>query len=405
MATAFSDTIASHPAHVPEELVRDVDYTNLIQGDEDAQEAWKRVQQTSPEIFWTPRNGGHWVVTRASLIEEIQEDFERFSHRFVTAPPTPVEFPMLISMDPPEHTEMRKVIMPALNKTALQNLEDEARKAAREIVAEIAPRGECEFVSEFSNVLPIVVFLGMMGLPLEDREMLLPVAETCLRGPTLDARLDAHKVLNAYVRKWVEERRAKPGTDLISRVAHSQVGDREITFEETMGMCVMLMLGGLDTVAGMLGYVTRYLAMHPEARHRLIDDPEIMPSAIEELIRRHGLANTSRYITRDMDFHGVKLKEGEMIQVPNVLYGLDDALHDDPLTVNFDRPTPIRHAAFGNGVHICPGGILARREIKVFLQEWLARIPDFAIKPGTKPKMATGAVNTVHELHLVWEPK
>lgn len=298
---------------------------------------------------------------------------------------------------------MRKVLMPELNKTALQHLEDEAREAARHILDEVAPRGKCEFVSEVSNVMPIVVFLGMMDLPVSDREMLLPIAEETLRGATLDLRNAAFDEMGEYVRKWVDQRRGGAGMDLISKIARAQVGDRPITYDETLGMCTMLMLGGLDTVAGMLGFITRYLATHPEARRRLIDDPEIMQSAIEELIRRHGLANTCRYVIHDMEFHGVQLKEGDIVQVPNCLFGLDDRLHDDPLTVNFDRPTPIRHAAFGNGVHICPGGILARREIKVFLQEWLARIPDFRIVPGTRPRMVTGNVNSMLELHLEWD--
>lgn len=117
------------------------------------------MQDAIPPVFWTPHNTGHWIVTRTALIQEVQEDSEHFSQREVTAPYIPSPYPMLITMDPPQHTETRKVIMPALNKTALQNLEEEARLAARRIVEEIAPRDECEFVSEVSNVLPIVVFL------------------------------------------------------------------------------------------------------------------------------------------------------------------------------------------------------------------------------------------------------
>lgn len=276
--------------------------------------------------------------------------------------------------------------------------------AAREIVARIAPRGECEFVSEVSNVMPIIVFLGMMDLPLVDRGELMPWAEQAMRGATHELRIEGFQWMTEYVRKWVDERRARPGDDLISKVARARVGDREIAYEETMGMCVMLMLGGLDTVAGMIGFITRFLAMNPGHRQRLVNNPDILPMAIEELIRRHGLSNTSRIVTRDMDFHGVLFRKGDAVMIPNCLFGLDEAMHNNPLTVDFDRPTPIRHAAFGNGVHICPGGILARREIKVFLQEWLARIPDFAIKPGTQPVMVTGNVNSMNEMHLVWMP-
>jgi len=403
MNLAVADIRPAVPAHVPETLVRDVDYTDLIRGDEDSQEGWWRLQQTMPDLFWTRRNGGHWIVTRGALIEEIQQDHTRFSHREVRIPPVPSPWPMMIKMDPPRHTDLRKVVMPALNKTALKHLEDEARAAAREIVAKIAPRGKCEFVSEFSNVMPIVVFLNMMGLPLDHREMLLERAEVALRGATLEARTAGMAWIGNYVKEWVDRRRDAVTPDLISKIAHSDVGARPITYEETVGMCIMLMLGGLDTVASMVGFIARYLAMHPEARRRLREDPAIMQSAIEELIRRHGLSNTARYVTQDMEFHGVRLREGDLIAVPNCLFGLDDRIHANPLEVDFDRPTPIRHAAFGNGVHICPGGILARREIRVFIEEWLACVPDFAIAPGTHPKMVTDGLNALEELHLVWD--
>ena len=392
------------PTHVPAELCRDVDIFHLIQGNEDAQEAWWRLQQTMPQIFWTPHNGGHWIATRADLIEEIQEDYGRFSHRQNNIPPVPHVFPVMLNMDPPEHTPLRKIIMPALNKSALAQLEDEARKAAKTILDDLAPKGECEFISEFAQVLPIVVFLDMMGLPQEDRPMLLPWAEVVVRGSDVQQRAQAQANMAQYIMGYIQQRMQNPGSDLVSKIAQSQVDDRPISFEETTGMCLLLLFGGLDTVASMIGFIARYLALHPDVRHRLVSDPDIMQNAIEELIRRHGLANTAREVTHDIEFHGVSLHKGDLMQIPNALHGLDDRRHADPLKVDFDRPAPIRHAAFGNGPHICPGGILARREVKVFLLEWLARIPDFEIKPGTRPVIATGMVNGVQELHLVWKP-
>lgn len=395
--------LVAKPAHVPDDLVREVDMYDLIRGDEDAQEGWHRVQQACPDIFWTPCNGGHWMATRAPLIEEIQEDYGRFSHRNFVIPKQRFEHPSMLALDPPEHTPLRRIIMPALNKTALRLLEDEARKAARAALDTIAGKGGCEFISQFATVLPIVVFLDMMGLPQEDREMLLPYVEMETRSADDEERRTAQTFMAAYIGKYIEDRKKNPGKDLISHIAHSDVGDRKINDHEIMGYCTLLLFGGLDTVASMIGFIARHLALHPADRRRLIEEPEIMQDAIEELIRRHGLSNTAREVVSDHDFHGVHLRAGDMIQIPNLFYGLDDRLHKDPLTVDFDRPRPIRHAAFGNGPHICPGGILARREIKVFLQEWLARIPDFRIRPGTRPKIVTGMVNAIQEMHLEWD--
>lgn len=397
--------LTARPDHVPAGLVRDVDMYNLIRGEEDAQEAWYRAVEGAPDVFWTPRHGGYWIATRGTMIEEIQEDWQHFSHRNFVIPKQEFGHPSMLGMDPPEHTPLRKIIMPALNKSALALLEDHARVAARKTLDRLAPLGECEFINDFATVLPIVVFLDMMGLPQEDRAMLLPYVEKETRSASNAERNEAQAFMGAYILKHIEDRKQNPKDDLVTHIVNSSVGDRKISDEEILGYCLLLLFGGLDTVASMIGFIARHLALHPENRRRLIEDPAILPTAIEELIRRHGLSNTAREVVEDIEFHGVHLKAGDMIQIPNLLYGMDDERHADPLKVDFDRSTPIRHAAFGNGPHICPGGILARREIKVFLQEWLARIPDFAIKPGTRPKIVTGMVNAVQEMHLGWEPK
>jgi cytochrome P450 len=397
--------LTARPDHVPADLVRDVDMYNLIRDEEDAQEAWYRAVQGAPDVFWTPRHGGYWIAIRGTMIEKIQEDWQHFSHRNFVIPKQGLGHPSMLSMDPPEHTLLRRIIMPALNKSALAQLEEHARIAARQTLDRLAPLGECEFINDFATVLPIVVFLDMMGLPQADRAMLLPYVDKGTRSSSNAERAEAHAFMADYIHQHIEDRKRNPKPDLVTHIVNASVGERRINDGEIMGYCQLLLFGGLDTVASMIGFIARHLALHPENRRRLIEDPAILPTAIEELIRRHGLSNTAREVVEDIEFHGVHLKAGDMIQIPNLLYGMDDERHADPLKVDFDRPTPIRHAAFGNGPHICPGGILARREIKVFLQEWLARIPDFAIKPGTSPKIVTGMVNAVQEMHLVWEPK
>lgn len=404
-ATLNPPELTERPAHVPADLVRDVDMYNLIRGEEDAQEAWYNAVRDAPDLFWTPRHGGYWIARRADLIEEIQEDWSRFSHRNFIIPKQELGHKSMLGMDPPEHTPLRKIIMPALNKTALAQLEEHARVAARATLDKLYARGECEFIGEFATVLPIVVFLDMMGLPQEDREMLLPWVEKETRSADNEERQAAQAFMAQYIIGHIEDRKQNPKADLITHIVNAEVGNRKIDDSEIMGYCLLLLFGGLDTVASMIGFFARFLAQHPEERRRIANEPALMQTAIEELIRRHGLSNTAREVMHDIEFHGVKLAKGDMVQIPNLLHGLDEARHKCPLHVDFDRPTPIRHAAFGNGPHICPGGILARRELKVFLQEWLARIPDFAIKPGTTPKIVTGMVNAVQELHLVWEPK
>jgi len=390
------------PAHVPAELVRDVDFYDLIQADEDPQTAWRKVQLEMPPIFWTPRNGGHWVATRAKDIATIQLDFERFSHRGFTIPKPMHPDPSLIFMDPPAHTPRRKLIMPAFLPRAVNRLEEKVRTVARELVDDLTPRGKCEFIEEFAKVLPIVVFLDMVNLPLSDRDFLLPLAETVVRSPSFEDRVEANAKMAEYLSKYVDERTAAPGDDLISTVIQGQVDGAPLERNEVLATCMLLLFGGLDTVASMLGFFARFLAMNPGHRRRLIEEPAIISQAVEELIRRYAMVATARLITRDFAFEGVDLREGDLIQISNCLYGLDDAVNSDPMTVDFDREAPIRHTAFGQGPHTCPGAVLARRELRIFLETWLSRIPEFELDPKFKPKITSGSVNGVTELRLRW---
>jgi len=162
--------------------------------------------------------------------------------------------------------------------------------------------------------------------------------------------------------------------------------------------------GGLDTVASMLGFFARFLAGNAPARQMLVErigDDAFLTRAVDELLRRHSVANVGRFITADFTWKDVELRAGDRILPATPFVGLDDQLNPDPLAVDFERERPAM-AVFGAGPHSCPGANLARRELKIFLQEWLARIPDFAVKPGTQPVLATAIINSVLRLELVW---
>ncbi|AKT37808.1 cytochrome P450 [Chondromyces crocatus] len=395
------------PAHVPVDLVVDLDVFHPAGMEDDLHLAWRKVQVSGPDIFWTPRNGGHWVATRAEDIVVIQTDHERFSHRDVSIPtarPKGAPTALPVELDPPQHGAYRGLISPAFSIRAVGAMEAKIREVTVALVEAIAPRGECEFVGDFAKELPVVVFLDLVDLPRADRETLLPWAEDLIRPKSAETAGLAYQNLARYVAGWVAQRTERPGNDLISHIAGSRVHGRPITQDEAIRLCMLVLVGGLDTVASMLGFVARFMAQHPVHRRQLAEDPTLLPQAVEELIRRHGLVNTTRTITHDFVFKGVQLKEGERILVPNHLAGLDERTVEAPLTVDFLRPKPAPHAAFGNGPHRCPGSTLARTELRIFLEEWLKRIPEFGIKPGTKPVFASGAVNTVHELHLGWTP-
>ena len=397
---------AERPAHVPPELVREFDFYNIPGSSDDVHAAYHAIQAASPDIFWTPYNGGHWVAVRADDIEEIQRGGSRFSNRRVVLPKMPDSVPRQIplELDAPDLAHYRKPLVQAMMPSAINALEAGVRKVAIDTIERLVPLGECEFIESFAKVLPIHVFLDLVDLPLSDKDFLLGVADKCIRGRTTEDRVEATAELGEYLHKWIEQRRANPGTDLLSNVVTSQIRGELIGYDEAMRYATLILFGGLDTVASMMGFVVNVLARHPEHRRKLLenlDDDAFMNNAVEELLRRHGVALTSRTATHDFEFRSLAFLEGDMILPANVFVGLDERRTPNSLSIDLEREKP-SHAVFGNGAHACPGAILARREIRIFLEEWLRRIPDFQIKPGTKPVFDTGMVSGVLELWLSW---
>lgn len=398
--------IAKKPDHVPAELVRDFDIYNVPGGDADPQAGFYSVREENPAIFWTPFNGGHWVATHADDIHVMQRDTQRFSYRNVTIPPLPEGTPRFVPLevDPPENAQYRRPLLKALTPKFVREVETTVRQIAADTIERLAPQGECEFTGAFAKVLPIHLFLSLVDIPLTDKDELLELAENGLRPKNIDDRTQAQAAMAAYLARYVKERRENPGEDLLSTVVNIPINGERISEQEAISYASNIMFGGLDTVAAMLAYFAKFLAEHPEHRREVVenlDDREFLNEVIEELIRRYGLANTARVVTADMEYNGIHFRAGDRVLPPNLLVGLDPDLNPDPLAVDFHRENRT-HAAFGNGAHACPGAILARRELRVFLEEWLSRIPEFRIKPGTKPVLVTGQVIGMPKLHLEW---
>ena len=389
------------PDHVPASLVRDFDYRDFPGHDRDVHLAWKQLHD-GPDLFWSPRHGGYWVATRADDIDVMQTDHERFSYRHITVPPQK-EFPPLapLEFDPPAHGPLRAIVSPAFGPKPMQAIEADLRKLSTELLDRIQPQHACEFVDAYAKRLPIVTFLRLVDLPLSDREHLLKLTEMSVR-PRSDT--DTHQAfmgLHAYTQKWIRERRAQPGSDLFSKIVNATIGNQPLTDEQTAGMLSNVIFGGLDTVAAALSFTARCLAENPDVRAELRADKALIPAAIEEFLRRFGIPNTGREITHDFDYKGVPLRAGDMILLPKTLHGLDERRYPQPLQLNFHRARNL-HAAFGSGPHRCPGSFLARMELKIFLEQWLERIPDFHIPPGQQPRTSSGPVNGVLYLPLAW---
>ncbi len=402
------ETLAlAHPAHVPADRVIDFDIYDFKVDNADYQLGLKALNGPGgKDIYWTPHQGGHWIVTRAAAIDQVLSDYAHFSSNQITAPKMPEATPKLkpLQVDPPEHINYRNLLAPALSPKAVTKLGEAARALTISLIEGFQVRGECEFISEFAQHLPIAVFMQIVDLPESDRSLLTSAAERAMRGATEEDRNQARMMLAMYGMQKVVERRANPGDDLISTIANAKVNGELLDDATLTGMITLLLFAGLDTVASMLGFFARFLALHPSHRRQLIEHPELIPNAVEELLRRHPIAILAREVVEDFEFGGVMLKAGDMVVAPTPLDGLDERKFDDPLAVDFNRPKPI-HATFGGGSHRCMGSMLARAELRIFLEEWLKRIPDFEIKPGAEVQVSARSVATITALPLVWTPR
>jgi cytochrome P450 len=297
----------------------------------------------------------------------------------------------------------RLLLQQVLNPRAVQSFEAEARRAMIDLTDAVAPRGSCEFATEIAQSLPINIIMRWMDLPFEDRVQLMDWVDTLMGGADPATRREAKDAIADYVDAVVQRRQSQPGDDVISHLVNGEVDGRRVTREEGRAMVANLVNGGLDTVRNMMGFIALFLARSEPHRRELVGEPALIPGAIEELLRWAAIPNMSRSVKTDTEVGGVLLKAGDMVLMPLALAGRDDHAYENALGVDFHRER-LRHLAFGSGAHLCPGMHLARIELRVFLQEWLKRIPDFEVAPGRTPVTRGGIILAVRELPLVWSP-
>ena len=392
------------PGHVDPSLRFDYDVYAVDAADGDFAGAMVRLREGgTPPIFWTPANRGHWVATAPELIETILSEPARFSSRVMRVPresnPNPPMTPLMV--DPPLHMKHRLLLMGAMSPAAIRRMTPSVRALCVNIIEELAPQGRCEFVADFAQHMPIAVFLSMVGLPLSERHYLLELVARITRPDKPETRMDGFAELARYMMARVEERRADPGDDVISDLVRAEVDGKPLDEATLQGMMTVLILAGLDTVASMLTFIALFLSRNPGHRRRLIAEPELIPNAVEEFLRRMAMVNLTREVVADTELAGVPLKAGDLVVAPTALASVSDERHSDPLIVDFDRPRP-RHTTFGAGPHVCMGAMLARTEIAIFLELWLKHIPDFEVAPDASLEVRVGAAAMLPALPLVW---
>jgi cytochrome P450 len=390
------------PPYVPEDLIHPLDHYNSPDFIADPIAYWDALRDRF-RVFWSPLLGGFWCLTRYDDIHAAFQQADLFSSRITSIPGREVRL-LPISLDPPEHTKYRRVLNRPLAPVAVEELSLQIRRLCSRLVDGVVERGGIvDFMDALAQPLPTTVFCKLLGLPVEDVERFLEwnYAVLHVQGtPEGIARFnEANEELNRFLNGLVAQRRESPSDDLVSMLLDSSVDGRSLTHEEVLDTTYLLFMAGLDTVTAALGLAWKFLAEHPTHRRQIVDDPSLIPNAVEELLRCFSFVEDCRTLTRDAEFAGVAMRAGDRIMLPTSSAGRDEAQFPDAATVDFHRE-PTRQLAFAAGPHRCVGSHLARAELHIAMEEWHRRITDYRIPEGASVAFHGGAVVGIDTLPL-----
>lgn len=357
--------------------------------------------------FWSTFGTGFWMLTRMENVREALQHPELFSSRSVMPLEADPPYKWIPEMlDPPEHTRWRQLLAPLFTPTAMAKMEDKVRTRAIELIEPLAQRGRCDFLRDFAWRYPTTIFMELMGLPVEEADKFLHWENEILHLP-VDADPDRSRAfqamqdVQAYFAALIEERRAHPQDDLLSTAIGWSIDGERISDEDMGAFCLLMFMAGLDTVSIQLAYSWYHLATHEADRRRILDEPEIIPTAIEELLRYYSFVPTGRKLTQDVEFNGCPMKKGEMVSVWIPAACRDPRAFPDADQFILDRQNN-SHIAFGAGPHRCLGSHLARRELRAAVEEWHRRIPNYRLADDVEP-VEHGGMFGVDALSLVWD--
>ena len=350
--------------------------------------------------------GGFQVVRRAEVEYALQHP-DAFSSA-MEAVDLGQKRPLIpLQMDPPDHVKYRRLLDPVFSPREMAKLEPRVSSLVNGLIDGFIDRGECDFASEFAVPLPSSVFLALMGMPYSDLDMFLEMKDRIVRpgGASQEENREIHREyaakIDGYFESILAERKAQRRDDLLSHLVDAEVAGERLTDDEILGICFLMLLAGLDTVTDALECDWVYLARHPEQRRRIVDDPDIIPQAVEELLRYESpVTGVARITAADVELGGCPMPKGTHVGVSIGAANTDERAVPDADVVDLTR-NPNRHLAFGAGVHRCLGSHLARLELRVAMREWHRRIPNYRIREGTELRFSFG-LRQVDELPLVF---
>ncbi len=361
-----------------------------------APEIWAELREGGCPVVHSDRYGGMWTPLTHELVSEVAYDTENFTSRAVvvsTAEPedfaeAPIGGAPPITSDPPFHHLARRLLLPPFAPKKIEPWEPEVRKLCRQRLDDmgdiVAGETVVDAALQYAQHIPVNVIARMLGFPVEDDDLFRQFVHDTLENVNSEreVRQDGFRRLDEYIDVQIEAHRAEPRDDLTSYLLDVELDGQKLSLDHVRGSIVLLLLAGIDTTWSAIGSSLWHLAGHPEDRRRLVDQPELMPFAVEEFLRAYAPVTMARLVAKDHDFHGCPMKVDQWVLLPFPAANRDPAQFADADDVVIDR-LENRHAAFGLGIHRCLGSNLARLEVRVAVEEFVARFPDFELAdPG-----------------------
>ncbi|MBS1846921.1 MAG: cytochrome P450 [Actinobacteria bacterium] len=360
---------------------------------------WDEIRASSCPVAHTTRYGGAWLPLTHELVTEVAYDTDHFSSRSVIVNDSrpgaiaPVGVAPPISSDPPFHHGARRLLLPEFTPKAIAPLEDFTRTYCSGLLDAVASRDVVDAAIDYGQHIPVRVIAKMLGFPPEDadrfRKFVYDALERVDRPPA--ERAETIGDLVGYISDQMVDHDANPRDDLTSFLLEAEMDGERISRQHVFGTIALLLLAGIDTTWSAIGASIWHLARNPGDRARLVEHPELIPSAIEEFLRAYAPVTMARLVKDDFDFHGCPMKADDWVLLSFPSANRDPRAFDSPDDVIIDRAEN-RHAAFGLGIHRCLGSNLARLELRVAIETWLERYPDFTIADEAAVRWSGGQV-------------
>ncbi len=351
-------------------------------------------------IATTERYKGMYVPMRYKDVRTIAYDTDHFSSKRVVVRENPPNVPLPsppITSDPPHHKPARMLLLPAFTPQAIERLVPQTQRICTELLDKLEGRDACDAAADYAQTVPVRVIANMLGIPEEEgdrfREWIHVFIEDTIvdDGTSADRLVATAKEMDDYFRTFAEERMRKPGDDLISFLLKAEHDGKPLTERHFYGTLRLLLIAGIDTTWSTISSSLLHLARTPADRQRLVREPELIPTAVEEFLRAFSPVTMARRVQQDTEVAGCPMKQGAWVLLSYPAANRDPEVFPDADKVVIDREDN-RHAAFGLGIHRCVGSNLARMEITVALQEWLKRIPNFTLQENVPVEWSKGPV-------------